>query len=423
MTSSPRSKKIALIGAGPASLSLAAILHRNHIPTTIYEAASTLRHQGGSLDLHPQSGQLALREAGLWEEFVRHARPECDCLKLMDLVDGKVCLDENENENEHGDVEAGIREQVRSAQGVEASLKGRPEIDREILVRVLFGGVGKGSVKFGMKVESVKIGEKEEDGEEKYDIQFSDGTEEKGFDLVVGGDGAWSKVRRFLTHVGPVYSGISCVELWHSPTAAANSQKNSDDAWFDAYVGKGSCFAFGDGCALLAQRQGDGATRTYACLRTPESFLSTCGIDWTSPTALTSLTTRYFSHIAPPLLRLLSLSTARLVPRTLYELPLDFAWTARPGVTLIGDAAHLMTPFAGEGVNVGMGDAVVLAREIGMWVKGEKVVGEAVGAYEGEMRGRARMAMKRTGRGKVGHFSEGGAEKMARRVREAKLGK
>jgi 2-polyprenyl-6-methoxyphenol hydroxylase-like FAD-dependent oxidoreductase len=385
---------IAIIGAGPTSLTLAAILHRNNIPYTIYEAAPTLRHQGGTLDLHPQTGQQALREAGLWDEFVKHARPEGDCMKLVDLESGEVFWDENAGDGQSGE---------KKATTVEDALKGRPEIDREWLMRITYGALPEGSVKWGAKLKEVLPSSTHP---QKHDLHFADGSKEEGFDLVVGGDGAWSKVRNLLSDVKPQYSGISAVELWHNDVRS--------EPWLVSYVGAGSCFAFAEGSAVMAQRQGDGSLRTYGCLRVPESFIADCGIDWDIPdTARTQFIERYFNHVSPDLQRLLSLSKDKLTPRALYELPIGFSHAHRSGVTLIGDAAHVMTPFAGVGVNVGMTDALVLGREIIASCRGDKTLDDAVRAYEDELWPRAKKFMEKTAHGKARHFRAGGSKEMA----------
>ncbi|KAJ4345344.1 uncharacterized protein N0V89_011474 [Didymosphaeria variabile] len=386
--------KIAIIGAGPTSLTLAAILHRNNIPYTIYEAAPVLRHQGGTLDLHPQSGQQALREAGLWDQFVKYARPESDCMKLVDLDSGEVFWDENAGDGQSG---------KETERGVEDSLKGRPEIDREWLMKITYGALPAGSVKWETKLKEVSPNSSDP---KKHDLHFADGSKEEGFDLVIGGDGAWSKVRNLLTDVKPQYSGISAVELWHNDVQS--------EPWLLNYVGAGSCFSFAEGSAILSQRQGDGSLRTYACLRVPETFIADCGIDWESEdTARTQFIERYFNHVSPDLQRLLALSKDKLTPRALYELPIGFSYPHLEGVTLIGDAAHVMTPFAGVGVNVGMTDALVLARELIESCKGDKSLDDAVKAYEEEMWPRAKKYMEKTAKGKERHFRAGGSKEMA----------
>lgn len=386
--------RIALIGAGPTSLTLAAILHRNNIPFTIYEAASALRHQGGSLDLHPQTGQQALREAGLWNEFAKHARPEGDCLKLVDLHSGEVLWDENAGDGKSG--EEGER-------SVEELLNGRPEIDREWLMRITYGALPEGSVKWGTKLKKILPNPSDA---KKHDLHFADGSQEKGVDLVVGADGAWSKVRTVLTDIKPQYSGISAIELWYDDA--------QNEPWPRNYVGAGSLFAFAEGSAVMSQRQGDGSLGMYACLRVPETFIADCGIDWDNEsTARTQFIDRYFNHVAPDLRRLLTSSKDKVAPRALYELPIGFSYPHRPGITLIGDAAHLMTPFAGVGVNVGMTDALVLAREVLASCRGDKTLDEAVCAYEEEMWPRARKFMEKTQEGKERHFRAGGSKEMA----------
>ena len=380
--------KIAIVGAGPSSLTLANILQKFDIPFTVFEASSELRTQGGSLDLHPTSGQLAIREAGLWDKFTQYARPESDVMKIVN-IDGEVLWDEN----------GADKQEIKK----EEIYGGRPEIDRLDLAKLLFENLEEGKVQFGKKLTEAVPSETEQG---QYDLHFADQTKETGFDLVVGGDGAWSKVRKLVSDQMPEYSSISCVTLTCNDIKA--------NPWLLSYVGEGSMMAFGQDCAVQSQRLGDGSVRTYASLRVPEDFFKTCGIDWTNTeTARKEYIQRYFSHIHEDLVRVLTSSTDEFIPRAFYELPVGFRWSFRSGVTLIGDAAHVFTPFAGEGVNVGMRDALVLAQEIVRICNEEKSLDEGLKEYEEEMFPRSTSAAVKTAKGKEGHFSGTGAKEFA----------
>ncbi|KZM27227.1 uncharacterized protein EKO05_0002263 [Ascochyta rabiei] len=384
--------KIAICGAGPVSLTLANILQNNNIPFTIYEASSSIRTQGGSLDLHPQSGQLALKEAGLWDLFKKYARPESDVLKIVRL-DGKVLWDGN------GDDKQEVEETEK--------FDGRPEIDRRALVKLLSENLETEKIVFGKKLREVVSSRATE---EKYDLHFADGTTVTNFDLVVGGDGAWSKVRKLLSDDMPRYSGVSMV------SASLSNVRNNP--WLMEYAGQGSMMAFGEDTAIISQRGDDGYVLCYAALRVPEDFLDTCGIDWADAAAARKeYMARYFSHVCDDLKRVFLESIDDLALRPLYELPVGFIWPSRSGVTLIGDAAHVMTPFAGVGVNVGMTDALVLGKEIINACAGNKTLGEATQAYEKEMVPRAAEFAQKTLHGKDNHFSANGAQEFADMLR------
>ncbi|KAJ4316928.1 hypothetical protein N0V94_005197 [Neodidymelliopsis sp. IMI 364377] len=387
-----RPLKIAVCGAGPVSLTLANILQNKNIPFTIYEASASIRTEGGSLDLHPQSGQLALKEAGLWNLFIRYARPESDVLKLV-KIDGEVVWDANGTD----------KQEVKD----DEKFDGRPEIDRRALMKLLYENLKEGRVIFGKKIREVVLSQTEEN---KHDLRFEDGTTENNIDLVIGGDGAWSKVRKLLSDEKPRYSGISMV------SSSLNDIR--ENPWLMSYVGEGSMMAFGEGTAVQAQRGDDGHLLTYASLRVPEDFLDTCGIDWNdATTARKEYANRYFSHVSEDLKRVFLDCIDDLNLRPLYELPVGFTWPSRSGVTLIGDAAHVMTPFAGVGVNVGMTDALVLGREIIEACAGEKTLDEATRAHEREMMPRAAKFAQKTLHGKENHFSANGAQEFADRLR------
>ena len=385
--------KIAICGAGPVSLTLANILQNNHIPFTIYEAAPEIRTQGGSLDLHPQSGQLALQEAGLWDLFKQYARPESDVLKLVKF-NGEVVWDGN----------GADKQEVAESE----KFDGRPEIDRRMLMKLLYENLNKESVIFGKKLREVVPSETTQ---KKYDLHFADNTTATAFDLVIGADGAWSRVRSLLTDEKPRYSGISMV-----CTSLANIYSNP---WLLDYVGEGSMFSFGQDTAIQAQRGDNGILLTYASLRVPEDFFDTCGIDWTDAAAARrNYMSKYFSHVSPELQRVFLECIDDLDLRPLYELPIGFSWASKPGVTLAGDAAHVMTPFAGVGVNVGMSDALVLGREVIAACGGEKTLDEALKAYEEEMIPRAAKFAQRTAHGKENHFSATGVQEFADMLRQ-----
>jgi 2-polyprenyl-6-methoxyphenol hydroxylase-like FAD-dependent oxidoreductase len=394
MPHSTQTPKIAIVGAGPVSLTLANILENNHISFTIFESSDKIRTAGGSLDLHPESGQLALKEAGLWKAFVENSRPESDCDKIVSH-DGEILWDEN------------LLVRNNKASMEDEQFAGRPEIDRKLLLKILSDNLPHDKIQFGKKLDHVEPSTTQE---AKYDLHFADGSQETDFDLVIGADGAWSHVRRLLSDTKPQYSGISMIEV--------NCEDIKSNPWLLDFVGAGSMFSFGEGCAVMAQRQGDGALRTYAGLRVAEDFLDTCGIDWSkAETAREEYVKRFFSHLADDLKRVIldCKDSLRLWP--LYELPVGFRWQGRSGVTLVGDAAHVMTPFAGVGVNVGMTDSLVLAKEIIAVSKGEKSLDDAVQAYEKEMFPRAQANAEKTAWGKKNHFSAGGAKMFADMMR------
>lgn len=388
--------KIAIVGGGPAGLTLGAILQKSNIPFIIYDTDNSPheRNQGGTLDLHPSGGQAALRKAGLWQEFVQHARPEADVLKIVDL-NGDVLWDGNTKD----------KQEVPE----DSQFDHRPEIDRAALKEVLLGGIDPEAIKWGKHLQLAC--QNDESG--KYDLHFGDGTIEKDIDLLVGADGAWSKVRKLVSDVTPEYSGITTIECWALDV-------NENRTWMSSYVGAGSLFSFGEGRAIQVQRMGDGSFRSYASLCKPETFLRDCKLDWAANPKLAKeqFVSRYFDDCGTDLKRAILESNDTVIPRTLYQLPVGVKWNSRPGVTLLGDAAHLMTPFAGVGVNAAMMDSLSLAEAIiASLAEGNgKNLAHAVKDYETIMFPRGEMFAQKTMGNIKKHFGAGGSQDMANRL-------
>ncbi|GBQ35868.1 FAD-dependent monooxygenase [Gluconacetobacter azotocaptans] len=311
--------RIAILGAGPGGLMLARLLQCRGVSASIFEreAHPDERPQGGSLDLHARTGQRAMRKAGLDAAFLAAARPEDQDDRLYD-PQGTLLLE-------------------RDGSGDD-----RPEIDRTALRRILLASVAPGTVRWGQGIETVAPSQGG-----GYDVTHPGGVET--FDIVVGADGAWSRARRLLSAQRPVYEGVALVDY---------SVEESAHPSVGALVGRGKMMAVGENRALIGQRNGDGHIRLYALRRMAEGDAR--GLMSASADAVRAATLAAFSGWAPQLRHLIDAGTFSAV-RPLYALPVGYRWESRAGVTLLGDAAHVMAPFGGKGVNLALADAADLA--------------------------------------------------------------
>ncbi|MFE5911935.1 FAD-dependent oxidoreductase [Streptomyces wedmorensis] len=311
---------IAIVGAGLGGLALARVLHVNGMSAVVYEreASRDARGQGGMLDIH--SGQRALREAGLIDGFHAIARGEGQDMRLLE-PDGTLLLQEDTPDDAPLD---------------------RPEVDRADLRDLLLDSLPEGTVRWGRTFASA----------EKGLLHFADGGSAP-YDLLVGADGAWSRVRPLLTDARPAHMGQNVVEI-----GIPDIDRTHPD--LAAMVGRGNYWVLGGGRSLAAQRNGDGRVRIgLSFYGTDEDWFATSGIPFDDPAAARARLIDLLPGWDPRFTALIEACDDTVVPRVISTLPVGLTWPSTPGVTLLGDAAHLMPP-VGEGANMALLDGALL---------------------------------------------------------------
>lgn len=359
-------KKTAIIGGGPGGLALARLLQQRGAAVTVYERDADRygRQQGATLDLHAESGLRALAAAGLLEAFKARYRPGADQVRLLE-ASGRIAHDDHD----HPPAAAEFGHEHF-----------RPEIDRGPLRDILLDSLAPGTVAWNSQLlAAMPAGA-------GWQLTFKNGLTAAA-DLLIGADGASSKVRPLVTDAQPFYVGLTAVEgsfadaARQAPTIAALLQG-------------GKLFAFGEGKTIIVSAKGDGGLAFYTGQRTPEAWARSSGIDFEDAQQVAAWFKSEFAGWAGFWQELVQAAGAHFVPRPQYCMPLHQHWRAQPNVTLLGDAAHLMPPYAGEGVNMALLDALELSQCLTSAAFPD--LRAAIGHYETAMRTRASATAEQT---------------------------
>jgi len=358
-----KNRKVAIVGGGPGGLTLARLLQMKGADVTVYERDldRTARVQGSPLDLHENSGLAAIRKSGLLEVFKNNYMPGADRTTVTDPQAQVVFSDHGIEKTEDFGTEYF-----------------RPEIDRGTLRNILLDALQPGTVIWNSHFLAM------EPQGEGWLMHFKDRPEIYA-DLVIGADGARSKIRPYITGTQALYSGITMLE-----GNIYEAEKQVPE--ITGLLRGGKLMAFGNGKNILMGQKADGEIGFYASFKTGENRITEIGLDFSDHLqVLEWFKNEYtgWSEIWYPLFENTSLS---FIPRPIYYMPLDQNWEALPNATIIGDAAHVMPPFAGEGVNMAMLDALELSENLTS--DSHLSIRDAIASYEETMRKRASAATK-----------------------------
>jgi 2-polyprenyl-6-methoxyphenol hydroxylase-like FAD-dependent oxidoreductase len=375
-----KNKKIAIVGGGPGGLTLARLLQLEGAEIKVYERDlnAAARVQGSPLDMHKESGWAALLKAGLLNELEQN---------VLQGADKKIIVNERA-EIFYSDHEASPNKLDNE--------RNRPEIDRGALRKIFLESLQPETIVWGSHFISM------EQQNEGWLMHFKNGTSAYA-DLVIAADGANSKIRPYVTSIKPYYVGITMVEI-----NIDNAEKATPR--IHALLNGGKIMAFGNGKNILGGQKANGGLGFYLSLKTDENWAGASGPDFSNRAQLLEWFKKEYSQWSSSWYELIEHAAMPVIPRPIYCMPLNQSWETLPNVTLLGDAAHVMPPFAGEGANTAMFDAL----ELSEYLTSDKhsTLLEALSCYEVSMRKRAALASKQSLENGERMHSDGALEKM-----------
>jgi tetracycline resistance monooxygenase len=320
-----KNKKVAIIGAGPVGLTMGRLLQQQGIDVKVYERDKDpqVRIWGGTLDLHKDSGQEALQKAGLLENYY-----------TMSLPMGVVLA------NAQGDVLA-----VKSPQ------YDNPEINRNSLRKLLLDSLKGDTVVWNRKLTSLST------HEGRWVLHFGNQATATA-DLVIGANGGMSKVRAYVTDTRIEETGTSIIQ-------GDVPQPETRCPDFYRLCNGNRLMTAHQGNLLVANPDNNGALTYGVIFKRPEEWLDHDELDFKNVGHVIRFLADRLSSWHECYQKLFR-ATSFFVGLSIRKLPLDKPWKSNRSlpITLIGDAAHVMPPFAGQGVNIGLVDALRLSENL-----------------------------------------------------------
>jgi tetracycline resistance monooxygenase len=340
--------KVAIIGAGPVGLTMARLLQQNDIDLTVYERETDpqARIWGGTLDLHKSSGQEAMKKAGLLQTYYDLALP-----MGINFAD------------EHGNI-------LSTRNPTPENQFDNPEINRNALRKMLLDSLKSDTVIWDRKLTGLE----EQNG--KWILDFENKPSATA-DFVIIANGGTSKSRKFVSDSEVEETGTFIIQGdIHQPETNCSEffQLCNDNRLMTAYQGN----------LLVANPFNNNALSYGIIFRKPKEWNNGNGLNFQNTDSVIEFLLKRLSNWDGKYKQLIR-STTFFVGLPIRKFPLDKPWkTNRPlPITLIGDTAHLMPPFAGQGVNIGLMDTLILSDNITS--RKFETIQDAIDDYEQKM--------------------------------------
>ncbi|OPC37866.1 FAD-dependent oxidoreductase [Elizabethkingia miricola] len=342
-----KDKKIAIIGAGPVGLTFAKLLQQKGVDVNVYERDkdSKTRIWGGTLDIHKDSGQKALKEAGLLDKYFALATPMG--ATITDEKGNILSVKQITLENQHYN----------------------PEINRNTLRTMLLDNLTENTVIWDQKCIDIEV------SQDKWLLHFENGTYALA-DFVIEANGGMSKIRKYVTDTLVEDTGTMIIQ-------GDIPQPELNAAEFFQFCNGNRTMTSYQGHLLVVNPYNNNELSYGIILKRPDpQDITTTNLQDTE--SIHEFLLNRFMHWDQLYIRLLK-STPNFRSLPIRKFPLEKPWKDnRPlPITLIGDAAHLMPPFAGQGVNTGLVDALVLSENL---TNGKfETIQAAISNYEQQM--------------------------------------
>jgi len=336
-------KCIAIVGGGMGGLLLARLLQLQNVNVKVYERDLNpeVRVQGSPLDLHEDSGLRAMEKANLLNEFYKNIRPNASKARIVNQ-DFELKFDEH-------NIEKASKEELSNNKhdSLQAISKPRPEIDRSELRAVFLNSLLPEIMVWDSQFLYM---EKENKG---WRLFFKNGKNAYA-DLVIGADGANSKIRPYLSAQKPIYSGITMIE-----GTIYNAKRNALNLFEFSKGGK--VMALGNEQTIMYGTKGDGSLMFLLSSKIPENWITENDLNFKDNQMIFDWFKNVYADWSSQWHEFFTSEELHFLPRPQYYFPKNQSWKTQENVTIIGDAAHRMPPFAGKGANLAMLDALELS--------------------------------------------------------------